>query len=110
VRPRRRAPAVPGHHDLLDGRTGERSLDVDEDRQSRVDQPQTLEQGFGLGRPRLVPFIRLRRPREEIAKPVVLGLHPATHYLHRWAYGAHVAILVACYGLTAGRVSTDTPA
>jgi hypothetical protein len=62
---------------------------VDEDRQGRIDQPETLEQGVGLGRPRLVPFVRLRRPRQEVANAVVLGVHPATHDLYRWAYRTH---------------------
>jgi len=87
----RRMPAVPGHHDLLDGRTGQRSLDVDEDGQGRIDQPETLEQGVGLGRPRLVPFVRLCRPRQEVANAVVLSVHPPTHDLYRWTNRAHLA-------------------
>jgi hypothetical protein len=37
-----------------------------------------------------VPLVRLRGAREEISKPVVLGVHPTTHDLNRWAYRAHI--------------------
>jgi hypothetical protein len=83
--------APPGRCDALDGRSlDERSVGFDEDRQSRVDQPETLEQVVGLGRARLVPLVRLRAPREEVAKAVVLAVHPLTHDLDLWAHGTHV--------------------
>src|SRR5439155_2244000 len=90
MRPIRRLQATPGRRDRLDGRRRESSLTVDEDRQSRIDQPKACEQEVGLGRVRLVPLVRLRGAREEIAKTVMLGVHPPTHDLHRWAYRAHV--------------------
>jgi hypothetical protein len=36
-----------------------------------------------------VPLIWLRGAREEVAKTAVLGIHPPTNDLHRWAYRAH---------------------
>ena len=86
----RRLQATPGQCDRLDGRRRESSVAVDEDRQRRIDHPEACEQKVGLGRVRLVPLVRLRGAREEISKPVVLGVHPPTHDLHRWAYRAHV--------------------
>jgi hypothetical protein len=79
----------PGQGDRLDGRRRESSVAVDEDRQGRIDQPEACEQEVGLGRVGLEPLVRLRSAREEIAKTVVLGVHPPTHDLHLWANRAH---------------------
>jgi hypothetical protein len=43
-----------------------------------IAQAEPLEQRVGLGRARLVPLVRLRGAREEVAKAVVLRVHP--HY------------------------------
>src|SRR2546421_12958672 len=76
MRPPRRPQATPGLRDHLDGRPSKGSVAVDEDWQGRIDQPAVLEQAIGLGRTRLVPLVRLRAAREEVAKTVVLGVHP----------------------------------
>ena len=62
---------------------------VDEHRQDRVAQTETLEQGIRLGRARLLPLVRLRSTREKVAEPVVLRVHPPTHHLHRRAHRTH---------------------
>ena len=85
----RRLQATPGQCDRLDGRRGKGSVAVDEDRQGRIDEPEAREQEVRLGRIRLVPLVRLRGAREEIAETVMLCVHPPTHDLHRWAYRAH---------------------
>src|SRR5207244_7882989 len=90
MRPLRRVQATPGRYDRLDGRLRQSSVAVDEDRQGRIAEAEAREQEVGLGRARLVPLVRLRGAREEIAKTVVLGVHPPTHHLQRWAYRAHV--------------------
>jgi len=90
MRPLRRLQATQGRDDRLDGGPRQRSVAVDHDRQRRIDQLEAREQEVGLGRARLVPLVRLRGAREEIAKAVVLGVHPPTDDLNRWAYRAHV--------------------
>jgi hypothetical protein len=97
MRPLRRLQATPGLGDRLDGRRRESSVAVDEDGESRIDQPEALEQEVGLGRPCLMPLVRLSGAREEIAKTVVLGVHPPTHDLHPWVYRAHISIVVRRY-------------
>ena len=55
----------------------------------------------GLGRARLVPLVRLRGARQEVAEPVVLGVHPPTDDLHRWTHRAHArSIVVTRYRVT----------
>jgi len=90
MRPLRRLQATPGRCDRLDGRPRESSVAFDEDRQGRIDQPEAREQEVGLGLACRVPLVRLRVAREEIAKTVVLGVHPPTNDPHHWAYRAHV--------------------
>ena len=89
VRLLRRLQATPGQGDRLDGRRSKGPVAVDEDRQGRINEPKAREQEVRLGRIRLVPLVRLRGAREEIAETVMLCVHPPTHDLHRWAYRAH---------------------
>ncbi|MGZ4418595.1 MAG: hypothetical protein ACXVRV_10515, partial [Gaiellaceae bacterium] len=81
--------ATPGQGNRLDGRRSKGSVALDEDGQGRINEPKAREQEVSLGRIRLVPLLRLRGAREEIAETVVLSVHPPTHDLHRWAYRAH---------------------
>ena len=108
VAPRRVAMA-PRVGDRLDRRVGVRLVAVDDDQQVALLQAELPEQLVRRARPGLEPLVRLGRSREEVAQPVVLGVHAPADQLHRRPC-SHGATLVRAVGSRAWRARSSSSA
>ena len=105
----RRQERTPRSGDRLDRRCLVALLAVDEDREGGLREPEAFEQALGVGRARLVPVVGLGRAREEVAQPVVLGVHPPADDLHRWPDRTHSAMVLPLEEGDGGRLSVGLP-